>query len=70
MCVPWPSSSTLGGSTQDSPGRSHGAVDDRVVDVKLRLSARVEVRRDVRVGAVDAGVDVADEHVVAALLTA
>ena len=45
-----------------------GPVDRRVVDGEVARQRRVEVRRDVGVRAVDAGVDDADAHGVRALL--
>ena len=49
-------------------GCSHGPSIDGMSVVKLRRQRRVEVRRDVGMGAVDAGVDDADEHALVARL--
>ena len=68
-CVPWPSSSTSAGSLQDSSGSSsQGPSISGMSVVKLRLSDAVEVRRDVGMRAVDAGVDDPHAHAVVAAL--
>ena len=68
-CVPWPSSSTSAGSLHDWSGSSsHGPsissplASTGMSTVKLRLRSVGEVRCDVGVAAVDAGVEDADEH--------
>ena len=59
-CVPWPSSSSFAGSTQ--LGVLARAVDRRDVGHEVPRQRRVEVRRDVRMRPVDAGVEDPDQN--------